>query len=77
MPIIRIEMFEGRTPDQKRACAEAVTKAWCDTCGGTPQMVTVVLPIWQGTTGPPPGGWPRTRRTSDGDPLRLHGHWAG
>lgn len=43
MPIIRIEMFEGRTPDQKRACAEAVTKAWCDTCGGTPQMVTVVF----------------------------------
>ncbi len=39
MPIIRIEMFEGRTVEQKRACAEAVTKAWCDTCGGTPAMV--------------------------------------
>jgi 4-oxalocrotonate tautomerase len=43
MPIIRIEMFEGRMPDQKRAFAEAVTKAWCYTCGGTPQMVTVVF----------------------------------
>lgn len=36
-------MFEGRTVEQKRACAEAVTKAWCDTCGGTPQAVTVVF----------------------------------
>ena len=43
MPSIRIEMFEGRNTDQKRACAEAVTRAWCDTCGGTPQMVTVVF----------------------------------
>lgn len=43
MPIIRIEMFEGRSTDQKRACAEAVTKAWCHTCGGTPAGVTVVF----------------------------------
>ena len=43
MPIIRIEMFEGRSTEQKRACAEAVTKAWCDTCGGTPAAVTVVF----------------------------------
>ena len=43
MPIIRIEMFEGRSMDQKRACAEAVTRAWCDTCGGTPQAVSVVF----------------------------------
>ncbi len=43
MPIIGIEMFEGRNTDQKRACAEAVTRAWCDTCAGTPQMVTVVF----------------------------------
>jgi 4-oxalocrotonate tautomerase len=43
MPVIRIEMFEGRSVDQKRACAEAVTKAWCDTCGGTPQAVTIIF----------------------------------
>ncbi|NBZ86301.1 4-oxalocrotonate tautomerase [Stagnihabitans tardus] len=43
MPVIRIEMFEGRTTDQKRACAEAVTKAWVETCGGTPQSVTVIF----------------------------------
>jgi 4-oxalocrotonate tautomerase len=36
-------MFEGRTNDQKRACAEAVTKAWVDTCGGTPASVTIIF----------------------------------
>ncbi|MEO6298507.1 MAG: 4-oxalocrotonate tautomerase [Paracoccaceae bacterium] len=43
MPVIRIEMFEGRTVEQKRACAEAVTKAFCDTCAGTPQSVTIIF----------------------------------
>lgn len=43
MPVIRIEMFEGRTTDQKRACAEAVTKAWVETCGGTPGSVTIIF----------------------------------
>ena len=43
MPIIRIEMFEGRTVDQKRACAEAVTKAWAETCNGKPEAVHVVF----------------------------------
>jgi len=43
MPLIRIDMFEGRTTDQKRACAEAVTKAWVDTCGGTPASVTIIF----------------------------------
>lgn len=43
MPVIRIDMFEGRTPEQKSACAEAVTKAFCDTCGGTPASVTIIF----------------------------------
>lgn len=43
MPVIRIEMFEGRSVEQKRACAAAVTQAWVDTCGGTPQSVTIVF----------------------------------
>ena len=47
MPMIRIEMFEGRTADQKRACAEAVTKAWCDTCGGTPQSVQIIFNLFR------------------------------
>lgn len=43
MPIIRIEMFEGRSTDQKNACAAAVTQAFVDTCGGTPSSVHVVF----------------------------------
>ncbi|WP_284165911.1 4-oxalocrotonate tautomerase [Frigidibacter sp. SD6-1] len=43
MPVIRIEMFEGRTADQKRACAKAVTEAWVATCGGTPDAVTIIF----------------------------------
>ena len=43
MPVIRIDMYEGRTTDQKRACAEAVTKAWVDTCGGTAASVTIIF----------------------------------
>jgi 4-oxalocrotonate tautomerase len=43
MPVIRIEMFEGRTVEQKRACAEAVTQAFLDTCGGTPASVTIIF----------------------------------
>lgn len=43
MPVIRIEMFEGRTVEQKRACAAAVTQAWVDTCDGTAAAVTVIF----------------------------------
>lgn len=43
MPVIRIEMFEGRSDDQKRACAQAVTEAWVQTCGGTPQSVHIIF----------------------------------
>lgn len=43
MPMIRIEMYEGRTIDQKRACAEAVTRAFIDTCGGVPEAVSIIF----------------------------------
>ena len=43
MPVIRIEMFEGRSLEQKRACAEAVTKAFCDTAGGAPSSVHIIF----------------------------------
>lgn len=43
MPVIRIEMFEGRSPEQKRACAAAVTEAFLKTCGGTPPSVHVIF----------------------------------
>ncbi len=43
MPIIRIEMLEGRSEAQKRACAEAVTRAWAETCNGRPEAVQVIF----------------------------------
>lgn len=43
MPVIRIDLFEGRTVEQKRACAEAVTRAFLDTCGGTPESVSIIF----------------------------------
>ena len=41
--MIRIEMFEGRSEEQKRACAEAVTKAWVETCTGKPESVHFIF----------------------------------
>jgi 4-oxalocrotonate tautomerase len=43
MPMIRVEMFEGRTTDQKRALAKAVTEAFVATCGGSPDAVWIVI----------------------------------
>ena len=43
MPMIRVEMFPGRTAEQKRAFAKAVTDAFVQTCGGTPQSVQIVF----------------------------------
>ncbi len=43
MPMIRVEMFAGRTPDQKRAFAKAVTDSFVETCGGTPQSVQIIF----------------------------------
>jgi len=43
MPMIRVEMMPGRTPDQKRALAKALTDAFIDTAGGKPESVHVVL----------------------------------
>ena len=43
MPTIRVEMFEGRTVDQKRAFAQAVTEAVVKTLGGSADGVDVVF----------------------------------
>ncbi|MDB5511057.1 MAG: putative tautomerase [Enterovirga sp.] len=43
MPMIRVEMFPGRTPDQKRDFAKAVTESFVSICGGTPQSVQIVF----------------------------------
>ena len=43
MPMIRVEMYEGRTVEQKRAMVKAVSEAFASTCGGSPEAVQVVI----------------------------------
>jgi 4-oxalocrotonate tautomerase len=43
MPTIRVELFEGRTIDQKRALAKALTEATVQTLGGSPDAVDILF----------------------------------
>jgi len=43
MPTIRVELFEGRTIDQKRALAAALTDATVRTLGGSADAVEVLF----------------------------------
>jgi 4-oxalocrotonate tautomerase len=43
MPIIRVDMFEGRTPEQKRAFVSALTQACVTALGSPPESVQVLL----------------------------------
>ena len=43
MPIIRIEMFEGRDRDQKRKIMSEVTDGFCRATGASPDSVYVIL----------------------------------
>ena len=43
MPMIRVELYPGRTADQKRRFAKAVTEAFVEICGSTPESVQVVF----------------------------------
>ena len=43
MPTIRVEMFEGRTHDQKRALVAALTDACVRSIGASPESVDILL----------------------------------
>jgi len=43
MPIIRVEMFTGRSRDQKRALVKELAESFVRTCGGKPEAVQIVL----------------------------------
>ena len=43
MPIIRVEMFEGRDRDQKRNIISEVTDGFCRATGASPDSVNVIL----------------------------------
>jgi 4-oxalocrotonate tautomerase len=43
MPTIRVEMFEGRTPEQKKNLVKALTEACVETLGSKAESVDVIL----------------------------------
>jgi len=43
MPMIRVELFEGRSVEHKRALARALTDAVVQTLGGSPESVHIVF----------------------------------
>lgn len=43
MPTIRVELFAGRTVEQKRALAQALTEAAVKTLGGSADGVDVIF----------------------------------
>jgi len=43
MPTIRVDLFEGRTTEQKRAFAEAVTQVVVDTLGSSADSVDIIF----------------------------------
>jgi 4-oxalocrotonate tautomerase len=43
MPTIRVELFEGRTPEQKRALVAALTDACVRSIGASPDSVDILL----------------------------------
>lgn len=43
MPTIRVELFEGRTTEQKRALAKEITAACVKVLGGSPDSVDILF----------------------------------
>jgi 4-oxalocrotonate tautomerase len=43
MPTLKVELLEGRTPEQKTALVKALTQAVVDSLGSKPESVDVVL----------------------------------
>ncbi|MEZ5775499.1 MAG: 2-hydroxymuconate tautomerase [Hyphomicrobiaceae bacterium] len=43
MPVIHVEMFTGRTTEQKRALVKELTEAFVRTCGGKPEQIHIVI----------------------------------
>jgi 4-oxalocrotonate tautomerase len=43
MPTFHIELFEGRTVEQKRKFVEEITRVTCDTLGCEPASVDIIL----------------------------------
>jgi 4-oxalocrotonate tautomerase len=43
MPTLRVELMEGRTPEQKKELAKALTEAVVKTLGSKPESVDILM----------------------------------
>ena len=43
MPTYHVEMFEGRTPEQKKNLVAAITRVTVEVLGGKPDSVDVII----------------------------------
>ena len=43
MPTYHIELFEGRTPEQKRKLVEEVTRVTTEVLGSAPESVDIII----------------------------------
>ena len=43
MPTFHIEMFEGRTPEQKKRLVEEITRVTVEVLGGSPTSVDIII----------------------------------
>lgn len=43
MPVYRLQMFEGRTPEQKRKLVEEVTRVTVEVLGCKPEAVDIII----------------------------------
>lgn len=71
MPTIHVEMFAGRTLEQKRALAQALTDATVQTLGGSPDAVDIIFTdvqrhdwatagqLWSDKAAPAPAATPK------------------
>ena len=43
MPMIKVELLSGRSHEQKQNLVKALTDAFCETAGGVPESVQIIL----------------------------------
>lgn len=43
MPVYRLQMFEGRTPEQKKKLVEEVTRVTVEVLGCKPESVDIII----------------------------------
>ena len=43
MPMVRIELYKGRTPEQKTACAREIVRAIHEHLGAPPEATQVIF----------------------------------